>query len=1013
MNLKRILTLQICLFFVFGTFAGNRKTTKSFVPDALQIAFVNPPDSVRPGVYWYFMDGNLSKEGMTKDLESMKKAGIGNVLFLEVNIGIPRGPVNFMSDEWQELFKHAVDETKRLGMTFTLGIGPGWSGSGGPWVKPEESMQHLVYSVTEISGPTVKSIQLPKPDPRKPYFGEGTLTDKLKTQWLDFYTDVFVLAFPTPTSSVKLQDIDEKALYYRAPFSSKKGVKPFLPEPLANSEIPDQASIDPKQIIDLTKFLQKDGSLDWKAPAGKWTIMRFGRRNNGAVTRPAPVPGLGFECDKLDTSAFRAHLDQYVWKLLKKVGTPQTPDGAGWNMLHMDSWEMGAQNWTPNFRKEFQKRRGYDPLPYFPVYSGRVVGNTMLSERFLWDLRQTAQELVFENHALYLKKMGRKHGFRLSIEPYDMNPCADFDLGANADVPMCEFWGKGYGFKTAFSCIEASSIANIIGAPVVAAESFTSEWWEAWKLYPAVIKNQGDWAFCTGVNRFVYHTFAHKPFDDNYQPGMTMAQYGVHWDRGQTWWPMASGYHQYISRCSFMLQQGRKVADILYLIPEGAPHVFLPPASVMEGNDTIPDHKGYNFDGCSAQLLINKATVNNKKIVFPGGASYQVLVLPNYKTMTPQLLDKIASLVRDGATVIGNAPQQSPSLKDYPECDALIQKKAMTVWQSTQIPAKITTVNYGRGTIYRGGNLAEYAPGEIYPSYEATQSILKQMGVFEDFLSDGGIRYIHKTLENKDIYFVSNKTDKPAKVSCLFRIDDTIPELWDPVTGKTYSLPDFKRIVGRTLIPLEFDSYQSYFVVFDHSHSSVRKNIQPFKWVKNSSVLQELSGDWQLSFDSRWGGPESVIFSSLDDWSKRPEEGIKYYSGIAVYKKTFTLESLPGGALFLDLGEVNNMARVKLNGKDLGVVWTAPWRVDITPVAKTGQNDLEIEVANLWANRLIGDEHYPDDGVKDKKWPEWLLNGQARPSQRYTFTTHHYYKKDMPLLKSGLLGPVKIVKYEK
>jgi hypothetical protein len=1012
MKLKQIIALSVCLLLISGVWAQNKKVAKPSVQaDNLKASFITPPDSVRPGVYWYFMDGNLSREGMTKDLESMKKAGIGNVLFLEVNIGVPRGPIDFMSEQWQELFKHAVSETKRLGMTFTLGIGPGWSGSGGPWVKPAESMQHLVYSVTEVSGPTVKSIQLPKPDPRKPYFGEKTLNEDLKKQWLDYYQDAFVLAFPTPSSSTKIQDIDEKALYYREPFSSKKGVKPFLPEPLANSGIPAQASVDPKQIVDLTKYLQKDGTLNWKAPAGKWTIMRFGSRNNGAITRPAPLPGLGFECDKFDTVAFRDHLDQYVGKLLKKVENPQTSNGAGWNMLHMDSWEMGAQNWTANFRKEFQKRRGYDPLPYFPVYSGQVVGNAELSERFLWDLRQTSQELVVENHALYLKKYGRKYGFRLSIEPYDMNPCADFDLGSAADVPMCEFWSKGYGFKTAFSCIEASSIANIIGAPVVGAESFTSESKEAWKLYPTVIKNQGDWAFCTGINRFVYHTFAHKPLDDKYQPGMTMAQYGVHWDRGQTWWPLASGYHTYVSRCSHLLQQGRKVADILYLIPEGAPHVFLPPASAMEGNDTIPDHKGYNFDGCSAQLLISKASVSNKKIVFPGGASYQVLVLPNYKTMTPKLLDKIASLVRDGATVIGNPPVQSPSLVGYPLCDAQIQKKALSVWQSTQVPAKITKVNYGKGTIFRGGNLNEYAQGEIYPSYDATKAILKQMNVAEDFTSTGEIRYIHKTLSDKDIYFVSNRTNQLFQADCTFRRAKGFAELWDPINGKSYSLPQTKTEIGTTTISLDFDRYQSYFVVFSETADN---NLPAFKSPLQTTVVQELTGNWQLAFDPRWGGPESITFSSLDDWSKRPEEGIKYYSGIATYKKSFSIESLAKNTtLFLNLGEVSNMARVKLNGQDLGIVWTAPWQVDITSTVKSGENQLEIEVANLWANRLIGDENYPDDGVKDKKWPEWLLNNQPRPSQRYTFTTHRYYKKDMPLLKSGLIGPVTIIKQEK
>lgn len=1013
MSLKQIISLQVCLIIACSVFAKDRKPVASISwREALQSTFVNPPDSVRPGVYWYFMDGNISRKGMTADLESMKEAGIGNVLFLEVNIGVPRGPVDFMSEEWQNLFQHAVNEARRLGITLTLGVGPGWTGSGGPWVKSEESMQHLVYSATEISGPSTQSIQLPKPDPRDPYFGVKTLNENLKKQWLDFYEDVFVLAFPTPKSDAKLQDIDEKALYYRAPFSSKKGVKPYLPEPSAHPEIPEQAAIDQRQIIDLTTYLQKDGTLNWKAPAGKWTIMRFGRRNNGAITRPAPVPGLGFECDKFDTVAFKNHFDDYVGKLIKKVGTPKSSTGGGWNMLHMDSWEMGAQNWSSSFRKEFQQRRGYDPLPYFPVYSGRIVGNAELSERFLWDLRQTAQELIVENHAVYLKKLGRKYGFRLSIEPYDMNPCSDFDLGAVADVPMCEFWGKGYGFKTPFSCIEASSIANIIGAPVVGAESFTSEYWEAWKLYPGALKNQGDWAFCTGVNRFVYHTFAHKPLDDKYQPGMTMAQYGVHWDRGQTWWPMASAYHKYISRCSYMLQQGHKIADVLYLTAEGAPNIFLAPDSALEGNDTIPDHKGFNFDDCSPKMLISRASVKNKKIVFPGGASYHLLVLPNCKTMSPELVQKIESLVKAGATVIGTPPEKSPSLVNYPECDRQVSQTAQKLWGNWLPSAEITSRKYGQGILSWGGNLSSFASGEIYPNYDSTAALLKKLGVAEDFTSSGSVRYIHKATDTQEIYFVANRSNETILADCNFRIEKETPELWDPQTGETRPLSEFTQLTNQTRIPLKFEPYQSYFVVFKKGKAATPQT--GTKNFRNLTEIQTLTGSWELAFDPKWGGPASITFNQLEDWSKRPEEGIRYYSGMATYKKSFSLSATDiQQKLYLDLGEVENMAQIKLNGKNLGIVWTSPWRVDISTAAKQGENELEIVVANLWANRLIGDEQFPDDGVKDHKWPQWLLNGQARPSQRYTFTTHHFYKKDSPLLKSGLIGPVKILKADK
>ena len=279
---------------------------------------------------------------------------------------------------------------------------------------------------------------------------------------------------------------------------------------------------------------------------------------------------------------------------------------------------MGAQNWSSDFRAQFRKRRGYDPLPYLPAYSGRIVGSLERSERFLWDVRRTSNELIVENHAGRFKELGRKAGFDLSIEPYDMNPAADLDLGAVADIPMGEFWSDGFGYNSAFSCIEAASIAHVHGRPVVGAEAFTAEAAEAWKLHPGALKNQGDWAFAMGINRFLYHTFASKSFFDGLRPGMTMGPYGVHWDRGQTWWPMAGAYHRYITRCQFLLSQGRTVSDILYLAPEGAPHVFRPPASALAGTAVLPDKRGFAFDGCSPSALLELAQTSRRPDRLPG-----------------------------------------------------------------------------------------------------------------------------------------------------------------------------------------------------------------------------------------------------------------------------------------------------------------------------------------------------------------------------------------------------------
>ncbi len=997
-------------FIFFSVFCLLLVSCNQGKVDELKTNFINPPDSARPGVYWYFMDGNLSRDGITADLESMKAAGIGNVLFLEVNVGVPRGKVDFLSDEWLEIIKYAINECERLGIEFTLGSGPGWAGSGGPWVKPEQSMRHLVASSTQVKGPVGFNGILEKPNPKRPYFGEGALTDSLKKQWETYYEDVFILAFPTPEVENKIQDIDEKALVYRAPYTSAENVKQFLPAPASFEEISGSA-ININEIVDLTGNLQADGQLNWNVPEGNWTIMRFGLRNNGAVTRPAPMPGLGFEADKFDTAHFNSHFENYVGKLMQKVGPRKIGISGGWTMIHIDSWEMGAQNWSDNFREEFIKRRKYDPLKYLPVYAGNIVESTEISERFLWDVRQTAMELVVENHAVHFKNLGRRNGFTLSIEPYDMNPSADLVLGAVADVPMCEFWTKGLGYNSAFSCVEATSIAHIYGRPVVAAESFTANSKEAWKMYPGNVKNQGDWAFCMGINKFVYHTFAHQPLDEKYLPGMTMGPYGVHWDRHQTWWSMAGAYHQYVSRCQYILRQGRAVADILYLTPEGAPHVFRAPKTAFEGDEVLPDKRGYSFDGVSPTALIELADVKDKSIVFPGGASYKILVLPNFKTMTPELLRKIEYLLKNGANIVGAPPVKSPSLVGFPDCDKEVEKLALKIWKSFDIPVEESEVHYGQGNLFWGGNFCQTDSGEIFPNYKVTESLLEKLNVKEDFSASGSVRYTHRMTVDKDIYFVSNRTDSIIDEVCVFRVGQGIPEIWNPVTGETRFLTDFKTENGLTSISLRFDKYQSYFIVFNHSKEQKKQkgNSKPnFVDFKTTKILD---GKWQVSFDPKWGGPQNITFDSLTDWSVNENEGIRYYSGTAKYSKTFDLEGSVNPSennIYLNLGEVKNLAQITFNGKNLGILWTSPWRLNVSEMIKEKGNTLEIEVVNLWGNRMIGDEQLPEDGVKDGQWPTWLLNNEPRTSGRFTFAPRRFYQKDSPLQSSGLLGPVTV-----
>lgn len=1105
-------------------------------PRSLEQRFLAPPDTARPWVYWYFMDGNITREGIHADLEAMQKAGIGGAIYLEVGIGIPRGPVAFMSAEWQELFAYTISEAKRLGIEIALGTGPGWTGSGGPWVKPELSMQHLVASETSVSGPTHFDGVLPRPQPRIPTFGDKNLTPELREKWLGFYQDESVLAFPTPEGKARIAGTDQKALYYRAPYSSSTGTPPRIPAPADFPSVPTAQAIAPDKIVVLSEKLGADGRLSWDVPPGNWTIMRFGRTPTGITTRPAPVPGLGFESDKFSRAAVDEHLNSYQTTLFKQLGPNLQTANGGLTMLHFDSWEMGSQNWSPAFKQEFIKRRGYDPTPFLPAMIGYVVGNVERSERFLWDLRQTGSDLVIENHALRLKEYAHAHGMTFSVEPYDLNPFGDLDLGATADLPMGEFWSRGFGFSTEYSVFEAVSIGHTNGKNVIGAESFTANGNDYWLQYPGAMKAQLDWALCAGLNKFDIHTYQHQP-DVNRFPGMTMGQHGVHWERTETWWDMVPAFHQYIARTSEMLRQGLPVADILYLTPEGVPQVFTPPADALTAD--LPDRKGYSFDGCSPKNLIASAKVKDGQITFPGGMSYRILVLPQWETMTPQLLQKISELVKNGATIVGAPPQKSPSLTNYPAADAEVRALAAQLWNDAPerkigkgrvirasveadsplddakwiwyaegnpaatspaatapaatryfrthleiepgravqaATASLTADNscelfvngqrVGGGDDFRqiktfdiarnlrpgnneirvvannGDNGAapnpagliaaiqiKYAGGEqksvisgasweaaqtadgpwsaaqelgaagmkpwnlelkkapLYQPYAATASLLRGMGVAPDFAAGAPMRAIHRRLNDGELYFVANASANPIETVANFRVACLAPQWWNPVSGEMRVLTDYASKNGLTSLPMRLAPNESGFVIFRKSGAE-RGPVQANFPLPQTLVT--LSNPWDVSFDPRWGGPANITFPALTDWTQRPEEGIKFYSGKATYKTSFDAPATlqPLARISLSLGSVKNLASVRLNGQDLGIVWCEPWRVAVPAgLLKPTANQLEITVANLWTNRLIGDRGKP-------------------ANQRFTSTTFADPKETLPLQPSGLLGPV-------
>ena len=726
--------------------------------DNLEKVFLEPPESARPWVYWFWLNGNITKDGITADLEAMKRVGIGGVLIMEVDQGIPPGPVPFMSDAWRALFKHVVSEAQRLGLEINMNNDAGWNGSGGPWITPEQSMQKVVWSETNLEGPQHFDGVLQQPE---------TVAG--------FYRDIEVLAFPTP-GSYRIENIQVKACYQTG----------FVPPAVVQTSLPPEMVIDRAAIVDLSGTMDKSGHLVWDVPPGKWTVLRFGHTSTGVQNAPSPESGRGLECDKLSKEGIEANFAGMMGKLIADAGPAASKVLVS---THIDSWENGAQNWTARMRDEFQTRRGYDPLPFLPAMTGRVVGSLEVSERFLWDLRQTISDMVVENYAGHLQTLARLQGMRLSIEAYG-GPCDDLPYAGRADEPMCEFWVGGGGFPTPKAM---ASAAHTYGKPILGAESFTADDHERWLAHPATIKALGDRAFCDGVNRFVFHRYALQPWLDR-RPGMTMGPWGVHYERTQTWWDMTPAWHTYLARCQFMLRQGLFVADICFLQPEAAPQSFL-----------ANKPKGYDFDNCSAEAVLTRMSARDGRLVLPDGMSYRVLVLPGAPAMTPALLRKIKELIQAGATVIGPRPQHSPSLTDYPACDVEVRQLADEIWGDCDGKSS-KEHRFGSGRVVWG---------------IAPERVLAEAGVPRDFTSQARLGRIHRVMEGVDIYFVANPQQNEVQATCTFRITGKRPELWWPDSGRIERAALFDERDGTTSLLLRLGPSGSVFVVFRKSDAPV------------------------------------------------------------------------------------------------------------------------------------------------------------------------------------------------
>jgi hypothetical protein len=1004
---------------------------------ALAKSFSSPPGSARPWVIWFWINGNVTQEAITADLEAMHRVGIGGVQIMDVDPGVPGGPAQFGTDAWHDMFEFALLEARRLGLTVEMSNDDGWSGSAGPWITPELSMQKVVWTETQVEAGAA-DIALAMPEAKR-----------------DFYRDIVVLAFPTPADdSYRLPDIGYKADYKTIDRSRlpERGVPPLPvdPEPIGPAR-----TIDPAAIIDISDRLN-DGRLRWRVPSGRWTVMRIGHTSTGVDNHPASAGGQGLECDKLSKQAIKVHMDAFIGKLAQRAG-----DLVGNTFLaaHIDSWEAGTQNWTAAFRDEFRARRGYDLLYWLPALSGRVIGDAAMTERFLWDVRQTISDLLVDNYAAEARRLCHEMGLNLSIEGYDADPTEQIRYGGQADVPQAEFWYGDDFFAGVYRSWDwtaaMTSAAHVYGKRVVAAEAFTAMPREKWQAHPAALKPLGDWAFTAGVNQFIFHRYALQPWPQR-KPGMTMGAWGTHYERTQTWWELSGPWHLYLARCQHMLRQGLPVADLLYLTPEGAPMRFVAP-EVNIRDAQPPDTPGYNVDGCPPDALFTRVSIVDGEIALPDGKRYRALVLPDPAgempgagTMTPRLLARIAMLVEEGMLVIGRPPDRSPSLAGYPACDAQVRALSLRLW-GTLAPSAPIERRIGRGRVVWG----------VRP-----EDVLAKAGLVPDFACGEAspFRYVHRRLDDgSDIYFVANKQDRALHTLCSFRVAGRRPEIWHPETGAITYPAQYDGADSVTRLSLCLEAHESVFVVFPvdtppsrsrvvaidadaglpgdltlcqvNGHLQAR-SMSPGRFALHLAsgttlplLVSDLpppvaaSGPWEVHFASGWGAPDHVVFQQLASWTEHDDPGIRYFSGTAVYRaELFVPPAMLASGItpILDLGRVEVMARVRINGHDLGILWKAPFLADATGVLKSGRNQLEIEITNLWPNRLIGDEQLPPDaqwvsadfygivgfGEKLQRWPDWLLKGQQSPTGRYTFATWKLWTAKDKLLPSGLLGPV-------
>jgi hypothetical protein len=1150
--------------------------------DILRANFKNPPERVKPWVYWYWVSDNVSKTGIENDLAAMQKTGINTALIGIIHLKGEQGEVKALTDSWWDHVRFAIKKAADYNIDIGLFNSPGWSQSGGPWVTPERSMRYLDSTEQQIVGPQQVNMILDQPENtgndffqdvrllaiKTPIYEQEKLTTDnslitisnpinqslLNDQSVDALFDgdkntlyalpkdvlehqrkgsrsngqlqidlvhpvlfaarsleihpyktlktnvtlsaknsdgvfedvkVFemqrprdmaaigpdhdapvVVTFPVvesthfrltfkgfnrwrmdkPTDPVGFKDIVLSKGYKLERYVEKKLAKVF-PKPMPKFDSyqwPRSTQIDDptlllnaNDVLDITKYVQ-DGELNWQAPAGEWTILRYFMRPTGTQNGPSSAAARGPEIDKLSKDIAEFHFDAYVGQFLESMPAEER---TALKYVVVDSYEKGAQNWTDGFAEKFEQRYGYDPISFLPVYGGRVVNSVEQSERFLWDVRRMVADRVSYEYTAGLRARANQHGLKLWLENYGHwgFPGEFLQYGGQADIVSGEFWASGD--LGAIELKAASSAAHIYGQKTVMSESFTSGRDTSFKNHPWNFKKRGDWSFVEGVNHTLLHVYIHQAYDQRF-PGVN-AWFGSEFNRNNTWFDFMGSWLDYIKRANYMMQQGKYVADIMYFIGEDAPKM------TGEINPAVP--KGYSYDFINAEVILERLTFEDGTYRLPDGMTFKLLVLPNLDTMRPAVLEKIQQLVQQGGAIYGPKPNRSPSLENYPVADQTVQKIANALWQN--IDGKLVIqVDYGKGQVFFNDS----------PQAELA-SVLSKIGSTPDLIGlSEDVLWSHRSSDTHDIYFIANQSEQATEIKPSFRMhnlnsnsDTSVassihmqPQRWNAVTGEIHDIAQFQIINNRITTSMTLNGLESSFFVFKKPNETrYTKSQAPKASIKNiikqgasiwlassfddmgNAVLEvtdngeyqintstgatrtlevndipapiELNKSWLLTFEKNRDVPTELTLSKLSSLTALEPIALQHYSGTISYETTFTLDETllrDDQILQLDLGQVGVIARVALNGKNLGEFWSRPMIVNISDAAQAGNNILTVEVATTWLNRLIGDLKYPvqfPDSMQPKSF-----------STAVTFEPK--ITKNDQLQMSGLIGPVTI-----